>query len=582
MKIHTSTPTRLAAAICTALLLVGSSAYAGPKAQLDPGRVEVPRPDGMRGNPTQMPGTLQLPDTVITPEPEAQPREMQASPDDTTRFPVRKVILRGVTSYPAGTFDALVSRLEGNRVTLAEIRAVTEQITQRYRKAGFLLARAYLPEQRLENGELLIQVFEGRINDVKVQGPSNKAIERYADNIRQEVPPKSTTLERNLLLMNDLSGYDSRGTLAASPVEHGTDLTVENQIRKYEGFFGFDNRDSRYFGPWQVYGGVGVNDPLGLGDHLAVRAGKSVEGDKMTFFEGQYELPVGSKGDVLSFLAQHNDGHADTYSFLNANSSGDTLAVRITRPWIRQRDETFKTSAAFTWFNGTSEYLDDPDNPPSSDDRIRAIRLGASYDFLDEFGGKNLVKAELSKGLKIMGASNEDRTNPSREGGRTDFTKLQVDAQRLQDLSKIIEGMNLYIAGTAQTSFGQALLTPEQFGVGGSEFGRGYDPSEITGDKGFAVKTELQYNRLHTFRNKEVPTQYYAFWDFGKVWSEDPSWVSSESLSSAGVGVHLQVLKDLYISPEVAFPLTRSVSAEELDNDNGKAPRVYLNFLKLF
>ncbi len=83
-----------------------------------------------------------------------------------------------------------------------------------------------------------------------------------------------------------------------------------------------------------------------------------------------------------------------------------------------------------------------------------------------------------------------------------------------------MDGLNFYVAGTAQTNFGQRLLSPEQFGVGGSEFGRGYDPSEITGDKGFAVKTELQYNRIHTFKDYAVPTQYYAFWDFGKVWSE--------------------------------------------------------------
>ncbi|MCY1312451.1 hypothetical protein D9M70_628780 [compost metagenome] len=68
----------------------------------------------------------------------------------------------------------------------------------------------------------------------------------------------------------------------------------------------------------------------------------------------------------------------------------------------------------------------------------------------------------------------------------------------------------------------------------------------------------------------------------GKVWNEKPRWTSSESLSSAGVGAHFQVARDLYLSPEVAFPLTRSVSAEELDGDNGKAPRFYFNFLKLF
>ncbi|WP_154845543.1 hypothetical protein [Pseudomonas fluorescens] len=87
-----------------------------------------------------------------------------------------------------------------------------------------------------------------------------------------------------------------------------------------------------------------------------------------------------------------------------------------------------------------------------------------------------------------------------------------------------------------------------------------YGP-EIPGDSGVAGKVEFQYNRLRRIKDFVLPTQYYSYWDIGKVWSEEPRYVGSENLSSAGVGAHFQVLKDLFISPEVAFPLTRSVSA---------------------
>lgn len=256
----------------------------------------------------------------------------------------------------------------------------------------------------------------------------------------------------------------------------------------------------------------------------------------------------------------------------------------MTHPWIRSRAETFKTSAAFTYFNGESEYLDDPHLPPSTDDRIRALRLGASYDWTDNHGGRNLLKSEISQGLDVMGASSEKRLNPSRLEGQTDFTKLTFDAQRVQDLGGITDGLALYMALTGQVSFGDPLLSPEQFGVGGNSFGRGYDPSEITGDEGLAGKLELQYNRVHEFGDHPVPTQYYGFWDVGKVWNEDPQpgGISSESLASAGLGVHLNVAREMYVSPEVAFPLTRAVSGEEVDGRNGKAPRFYINFLKLF
>ncbi|MDG9924440.1 MULTISPECIES: ShlB/FhaC/HecB family hemolysin secretion/activation protein [unclassified Pseudomonas] len=566
------------------LALAATLTAAAPLSSIDPGRVRVPDEEGLRNDTNQMPGSLQLPasEIVAEPPPLIVTPKAPSLPASDTPFAVRKVRLEGVKSYPENTFTPLLQSLEGRQVTLAEVQAVTERITQRYRHDGYLLVRSYVPAQELNDGELVLRVVEGKVNKVTVSGASNRTLEGYAENIREEAPLRGSTLERNLLLMNDLSGNETRGVLSASEGTEGSDLNLENKQRRWEGFFGFDNRDSRYYGPWQVYGGVGLNDPFGIGDHLALRLGRSVEGDKLAFYEGQYEMPVGRDGTVLSLLAQHNDGNADTLDFLNANSSGDTLAARITHPWIRSRNETFKTSLAFTWFNGESEYLDDPDLPPSSEDHIRALRLGASWDFSDKHGGRNLLKGELSQGLDVLGASSEKRLNTSRLEGQTDFTKLQVDAQRIQDLDWLSENLKLYLAVTGQTSFGDPLLSPEQFGVGGSEFGRGYDPSEIAGDSGLAGKVELQYNTVHSIKDHAVPTQYYGYWDVGRVWNEQPRALASESLASAGFGAHLQVAKDMFVSPEVAFPLTRTVQAEELDDKNGKEPRFYLNFLKLF
>ncbi len=223
MKSHPSSLSQLAVAVVSAFLLA-TQVQAAPLGQLNPGRVEMPDKAGVRSSPTEMPGTLELPDTVITPE--TEPQELQAFPS--ARFSVNKVILVGASSYPAGTFDAVLKRLEGHSVNLAEVHAVADTITARYRQAGFLLAKTIVPAQRLEGGNLVLQVFEGKVNQVTFSGPSNKALGRYADNIRQETPPTSKTIERNLLLMNDVSGNDSRGTLQASPVESGTDLIVEN------------------------------------------------------------------------------------------------------------------------------------------------------------------------------------------------------------------------------------------------------------------------------------------------------------------------------------------------------------------
>lgn len=191
--------------------------------------------------------------------------------------------------------------------------------------------------------------------------------------------------------------------------------------------------------------------------------------------------------------------------------------------------------------------------------------------------GRELITASMREleRIKVI-ASSQDRANPSRQDGRIDFTKLQLD------LGAILPGLGLYLALTAQTSFGQPLLTPEQFGVGGNFFGRGYDPSEIVGDSGVAGKVELEYNVHHRLGNYTVPTQYYAFWDIGKVWNSPPYFLQSQSLASVGLGAHFTIAKNMIVSPEVAFPLTRPVIARELNGENGKAPRYYVNFIKRF
>ncbi|WP_322032845.1 ShlB/FhaC/HecB family hemolysin secretion/activation protein [Paraburkholderia sp. J76] len=561
--------------------LVELAQHVPPPSTLAPGRDQLPGTDGVREPQNAVQGTLKgetVEPAVVSPV-EAN---RQASQDSAVSFTVRRVTVTGMTRYGVGTFRPLLETIENRPVTLADVNAVAQQITARYRADGYLLVRTLVPAQSLENGELVIEVVEGKLNRVDVQGHESRAMHGYAEKLMQEQPLSAETLERNLMLMNDLPGNQVRATLVPSKNEAGTDAVLNNEFRRWDGFFGLDNRSSRYYGPWQWYAGVGLNDPTGLGDRLSVRGGMSLDGRKMSFYEGQYEVPLGSDGVALSLLAQHSDGHADLPSYLNANSQGDNFAARLTWAPVRSREQTVKFTGALTAFNGRSVYLDDPSLPPSSNDRIRALRVGASYDFTDPRGGRNLIKGEVSQGLDGLGASTGNTINPSRQGGRTDFTKLQLDAQRMQDLSWITPGLGLYLAATGQTSFGKPLLAPEQFGVGGNFFGRGYDPSEIAGDSGVAGKVELQYNRVHKIGDRAVPAQYYAYWDIGKVWNIQPYYVRSQSLASAGAGVHLNVAKRTYVSPEIAFPLTRPVAAEVVNGHSGRSPRFYLNFLKQF
>ena len=171
----------------------------------------------------------------------------------------------------------------------------------------------------------------------------------------------------------------------------------------------------------------------------------------------------------------------------------------------------------------------------------------------------------------MLGASPNGRlTDASRPGGLTTFTKVVIDASRLQDLEVITPGLSLVTAISGGWSFGQGLLATAQFGVGGAQYGRGYDPAELTGDYGLSGKTELQYTfrpNIGSFAEGASIRyiQLYNFLDFGVVWDQNPGLLAepqhTRSLVSAGAGIRLDVGDTFLANAEVSKALTRPVAA---------------------
>jgi len=99
--------------------------------------------------------------------------------------------------------------------------------------------------------------------------------------------------------------------------------------------------------------------------------------------------------------------------------------------------------------------------------------------------------------------------------------------------------------------------------VGGDEFGRGYDPSELAGDSGEAAKFELRYaGSWPSFRLTALTA--YGFYDWGQVRRLDPiDELEREHASSAGAGVRFSGEGGAWQGyVEFAAPLDHDVAAE--------------------
>ena len=511
---------------------------------------------------------------VPPPPPEATP----PANADQVRFVLSRVTIDGAMALSAESFAGLYAPRIGQTVTLAELYQWADAITRRYREAGYVLSRAVVPAQKISGGAIHIAVVEGFVDQVIVQGDTSPTLVAYGERLKRSRPLKADDLERYLLLANELAGVSVRSVLEPSPTVPGAStLTLVATEKAVDATVELDNRGTRYIGPWQGYTSVGFNDVLGLNERTAVRYAATSDPRELAYLEVSGSAPLDDDGtSALVTLNRARAAPGYTLADLGAHTTGEGILVGVKHEFIRRRSEDLTLGLNFDYRDGTTLLKQvRPELAPSSDDKVRALRLNGTYDVADRWNGLNQANFELSHGLPIFNASHFGQSNASRLYGDPEFTKLVVGAARTTPLGG---DFALLTAMQGQTAFGSALLSGEQFGLGGGAFGRGYDPSEVTGDDGIAAKLELQWTPNLELGQLRY-TQVYAFYDVGEAVTQhvrrDGTGQATGSLASAGMGTRLALFDHYTSNIELAKPLTRTVAA---DRGHGDAKSWHLFF----
>ena len=257
---------------------------------------------------------------------------------------------------------------------------------------------------------------------------------------------------------------------------------------------------------------------------------------------------------------------------IDINGNSTTYYGAFEYPWIRSRTKNLTLDGGF-------DYLDSQVTSftfPLYTDHIRSVKLGANYDFSDRFRGANLLGLHFEQGLNILGASNNPNSlTTSRFGADGIFTKMIVQAVRLQPLPG---RFSFFMIMNGQYPL-EALLASEQFGFGGSQLGRGYDPAEIIGDKGLSGSAELRMDVVpEWFLLRSM--QFYMFYDAGVIWNikEVVGIKQKQSATSTGLGIRFVVTNHLTGNVMIAQPLTKEIAAEELVG-RGRCPRGFFSLV---
>ena len=506
---------------------------------------------------------LHAPERV--PEDLAPPAPEQAAPPQSAglKFVLRHVHIEGASVYPEADLAQPFAALLGHELTVVQVFQIANQLTARYRRDGYILSQVLVPAQNITDGELRLVAVEGFVDAVQLRGdvpPGESLLAGYGERMKRVRPLTAAALERCLLLMNDVGGSRARGTLVPSAKTPGAaELVVDFTRERTHIDLTSNNRNSRSLGPYRSGIDATASGLIGDWDQLGLTGGSSLDSE-FNFVGLTYGANLGSNGvrwTAGATAVRSKPGPAANLTATDLKTESISGLLRIDVPLIRSRTTNVSLRGTLTSFDGQSEFS----LASISDDRIRAARLGVTFDHADHLRGISTIDFEVAHGFDGFGARTQGTADSplSRINGRVDFTKASLYAARLQALGGSWSALG---ALTVQQAF-NPLLASELFAFGGDLFGRGYDAAELVGDSGEACKFELRYAGAVPQAGVGAYSMY-GFFDAGRVRRRDPiNEAASEHAASAGAGIRLTSTGSRWQGLlEVAKPLDHDVAAE--------------------
>lgn len=466
-------------------------------------------------------------------------------------FRLKQVELQGATALSATELDASYQPYLDRELSAQDLVAIAAAITARYRAAGFHLSRALIPPQDMRSGALRITVVEGMIEQVSVSG-ANAAfgLEPLLAPLTEERPSRLTTLERQLLLINERPGIKIADTTLdeTSPGSGRFRLGVKTESWRFYGAAAIDNMGSSSTGPWQVSGSIALNSMVMPGDSLTV-TGSFVPGSphEMRYGRIAYDLPLGSDSWRIGVAASRSENWpGDLRRYLRNRSQAETVEAKLSyAPILSQMQSLWLTASLGVTRASERDFIG-----PIFADRIGIASFTADYKLHLRPSSWTYVSATARKGLGLIDEDPDSIDWLSRRDASPYFALINGSLTHYENLS---ENWSIKLAAGGQLASGP-LLSSQQYALGGLSFGRGFDAGWISGDDAVAGSAELRYDQSLSLKFLKG-YQLFTFVEGGAARTRLPGDHLDQSFASVGAGVRFFLTDDLQLSIGAAKPV---------------------------
>ncbi len=476
------------------------------------------------------------------------------------QIPIKHIRFQGQTAFTNKELNKIIAPDLKARMTLAEIYNIAQQVTRFYRSNGYILATVSLPAQKIINGTIILEVIEGKIEDVKFLGNRRYSDDFLAAQIslltqksRLGKIVQANELENALVRLSDLPGISARAAIQPGDEFGTSDINILTKEKPINAFAQLNNYGRKSLGTYQLLGGADFNNPFHLGDLIRIGAALSPE-NRLSYINGLYSVQIDSLGNRAGLSISHFNYDVDTsqLDIINSSSSlatlsgnGNTYRLFYSYPWYRSlsdiRTLEFSLRRNETSQHGSLALID------AQDDTIDLVELTL-------YGKKDFSQSTTSyRGALTTNFDQASNNNPA--SGQRANLRLDVTHEQLIAPQWLLSGRTILSYSPDE------LTDTERFRLGGNDTVRAYPAAEIAGDYGLFINADITRQFIISGTNILATS---VFVDAGSVYQHTTSLGESRDTQIAGLGIGFtfNTNNSMSLKIDYAYPISNLDSSD--------------------
>jgi len=472
-------------------------------------------------------------ETAPVPEPLQAGTSPAAAPSTGGTIHVTRVTFSPSHFLSPAELDGLAAPYLGRTLDSAEIDRLVAAINALYDARGIITARAILPPQTGDDGTLHIDLFEGKLGTLRIDGKAyiRESYLRHQARLSPGEVIDPTALRASLWRFNRLSDVQLRAALAPGDTPGLTDVTLTATVPKRDTLTVFV--DNHAYGATGTYEGGALyrhSGLLGLDDRLSALFAASRGAVTGT---ASYDVPLGDDGTRFGLSYGHSVTRiiAGAYAAYGSKGIADSVNGELSQPLLATRKWLIEGTAS-SGYTHTRNYLAGLLLGTTSTAR-GALGLSVT------FQGRTRAFSLATSGTWAHGEIDNG-------GSRADYALVSGSAT----FSQSIRGPFSFSAnGAWQWASAQGLPSDLLFQIGGPTTVRGYTQGALAGDKGYFAEGQINFALP---KKGGLDSSLFVFADVGHVTA---SFTQPNALHSIGVGASLRLGPRLGLETSLGHPL---------------------------